>query len=187
MSNPALTRDKLRQLTLGSTRSFTPRKVVLRDASKPRVLEKVLDENGKVVLEQELDERGEVKFDAEGNEVFVEKERYRHPPLIGEDGGEVFVEVKPPSVKQRGRILELAMDSKTKLVDPARLQVEAVIALTYAPGTEIKTFDDRDREALLARPTGDFVDDIFEVIGPMLNTEEADEIARKNSKRTATA
>jgi hypothetical protein len=173
-------RDLLRSMTLGGERRPFKRKLVpMRDYSKPRALELVLDEEGNPVLEQERDERGEVRVNDRGEPLMRQKQRYRHPVRLRDDGTPACVEVREPSQKQRSDILRAAgahtidqAKMTTRTLDMAALQVETVIALTYVPGTDIKVFSDADRAALLSQPAGGWPDDIFEVASPLMNVDE---------------
>lgn len=175
-------RDKLRSATLGSRMQFQRVLVPIRDAKQPRRLEADLTPAGEPVLEQVKDERRQPLFDLDGQPVMQPKQRVRHPPLIGDDGQPMLVEVREPTLKQRAAIYRAAgiasANAERDGIDMAALQVEAVIACTFEPGTEVRVFDERDRPALLAQPAGGFCDDLFEVIQPLLNSSEKE--AEKN-------
>ena len=184
-------RDFLRSLTLGSPqRQFRRKLVVIRDASKPRQQEVELDLEGAAVMEPVLDAADKQVFDDAGAPVMREKKRYRHPPLIAEDGKQRHLEVREPSLKQRAAIFRAAgitaANAQKDGFDQAQLQVEAVVALTYEPGTNVKIFDEKDRPSLLAQPAGGFVDDLYDVISPLMNLE-SEETTAKNSKGTVSA
>lgn len=174
-------RDLLRRLTLGAPqRQMKKRLVVIRDASRPRVLEVELDEEGKPKLEQVLDDVKKLLFDDEGKPVMREVKRYRHPPAIKEDGSVACVEVREPGIKQRAAIFRAAGVSSGEVasIDMAVLQVETVVALTYEPGTNVKVFGDADKPALAAQLAGGFVDDIFEVAYPLMNAAREEEVEK---------
>ncbi len=170
------TRDQLRSLTLGAPARQMRRKLVtLRDATKKRVLEVELDEEGQPVLEPDLDKKKRPILDDAGEPVMREKKRYRYPPLIDSEGKAAQVEVREPGLKIRAAIYRAAGVSagEESTVDLARLQVETVVALTYEPGdNNTKIFTDADKPALLAQLAGGFVDDIFEVAFPLMNVDE---------------
>lgn len=181
-------RDMLRSLTLGAPpRQMRKRLVTLRDASQPRRPEDELDEEGQPVLEQATDGNGEQLFDETGKPVMRTKQRYRHPPLLLQDGKLAQVEVREPGIKQRAAIYRAAGVSaagEESKFDMAQLQVETVVALTYEPGTNIKIYSEADKPALLAQLAGGFVDDIFEVAQPLMNSAKEQDV-EKNSKGTA--
>jgi hypothetical protein len=170
------TRDQLRSLTLGAPARQMRRKLVtLRDATKPRVQEVELDEEGQPVLEQELDKRKRPVTDDAGEPVMVPKKRYRYPPQLDSEGKVAQVEVREPGIKLRAAIYRAAGVSagEEASVDLAKLQVETVVALTYEPGDgQTKIFTDADKPALLSQLAGGFVDDIFEVAFPLMNVDE---------------
>lgn len=176
-------REKLRSLTLGAPqRQMRKVLVPLRDASQPRVLESELDAEGKPKLEQALDERKRPVFDDDGKPVMREVKRYRHPPLQLEDGTCAVVEVREPGIKLRSAIYRAAgvssPDVEKEGINVAQLQVEAVIALTYEPGTNVKVFDEKDKPALLAQLAGGFVDDIYEVASELMNAAKEEEVSK---------
>lgn len=173
-------RDFFRSLTLGApARPFAKKLVPLRDSSKPRVLEVELDEEGKPKLEQERDAKKKLLFDDDGKPVMREVKRYRHPPRVKEDGSPAMVEVREPGIKLRGALYKAAgVTADAESFDMAQLQVEAVVALTFVPDTNIKVFDEKDKPQLLAQPSGGFVDDLFEVIQPLMNAAKEEEVAK---------
>lgn len=175
-------RDQLRGLTLGAPpRQMRKVLVPLRDYSLPRVLEIELDEEGKPKLEQALDEKKKKVFDDDGNPVMREVQRYRYPRRTLEDGKPAMVEVREPGLKLRAAIYKAAgvtAGPDGDGIDMAELQVESVVALTYEPGTNVKIFTDADKQALRVQLSGGFVDDIFEIAGPLMNVAQEDEIAK---------
>lgn len=115
--------------------------------------------------------------------------------LDGPDGTPLEVEVRAPSVRARGAILRKAGmlatekpggEAKQLLVE--HMQVEAVLQLSYVPGTNQRIFEETDREAMLEWPAGGFVDQLAEVALPMLNVadDEKKEL-EKNSEGTPSA
>lgn len=175
-------REKLRSFTLGApSRQMRKVLVALRDSTKPRALEVELDAEGKPKLEAELDNRKKPVCDDEGKAVMREVKRYRHPPLQHDDGTKVCVEVREPGLKLRSSIYRaagIAPGAESEGIDMAQLQVEAVIALTYEPGSNVKIFDEKDRQALLAQLSGGFVDDIFEVASDLMNVAKEEEVSK---------
>jgi hypothetical protein len=175
-------RDKLRGLTLGAPpRQMRKVLVPLRDATKPRLLETELDAEGKPKLEGKTDKKKRPVLDDDGRQVMHEVQRYRYPRLQLEDGSPAQVEVREPGLKQRSAIYRAAglTAGEESEIDMAQLQVEAVIALTYEPGSSnVKIFDEKDKPALLAQLAGGFADDIFEVAMDLMNAAKEEEVAK---------
>lgn len=176
-------RDFLRSVTLGAApRQFRKKLVVLRDATQTRVLEVDLDEEGKPKLEQALDAKKKPVFDDDGQPVMQQVKRYRYPPRLKDDGSPAMVEVREPGLKLRSAIYRAAgvssPDVETEGIDMARLQVEAVVALSYVPDTNIKVFDEKDKPALAAQLAGGFVDDIYEVASKLMNVGKEEEVSK---------
>ncbi len=97
-------------------------------------------------------------------------------------------EVRAPSVRARSKILTAAGlvdtdDQKGKgkktQADAGKMQVCAVIACTFAPGTDERVFEDADVETLLDDPAGGIVDAVGEHALKFLNAS-ADKDAAKN-------
>jgi hypothetical protein len=115
--------------------------------------------------------------------------------LEGPDGAPLEVEVRAPSVRARGAILRKAGmlaaekpggDEKQLLVE--HMQVEAVLQLSFIPGTNQRVFEEADREAMLEQPAGGFVDQLAEVALPMLNVSDVErKELEKNSEGTPSA
>jgi hypothetical protein len=173
-------RELLRRLTLGAPpRQMRKKLVPIRDASRPRVLEVEVDEEGKPKSEPMLDEQRQPLFDEQGAPMMREVKRYRHPPALKDDGSAACVEVREPGLKQRAAIFRAAgVTGEGAAIDMAALQVETVVALTYEPGTNIKVFTDADKPALAAQLAGGFVDDIFEVAYPLMNAAKEEEVEK---------
>lgn len=175
-------RETLRTLTLGAPpRQMRKVLVALRDATKKRVLETELDAECNPKMEPVLDAKKKPVFDDEGKPVMRPVKRYRFPPLALPDGKPAQVEVREPGLKQRSAIYRaagIAPGAEAEGIDMAQLQVEAVVALTFEPGTNVKVFDDRDKPALLAQLSGGFVDDIFEVASELMNAAKEEEVSK---------
>lgn len=116
--------------------------------------------------------------------------------LEGPDGTPLEVEVRAPSVRARGTILRKAgmlaaektggAPEKQLLIE--HMQVEAVLQLSYVPGTNQRVYEEADREQLLEQPAGGFVDQLAEVALPMLNVSELErKELEKNSEGTPSA
>ena len=105
--------------------------------------------------------------------------------VFGEDKDEY--EVRAPSVRARNTILgaagALTVDNKdakaSNKVDAARLQVAAIIACTFEPGTNERIFDVTDTEMLLDDPAGGIVDALAKPALDFLNAA-GDKEAAKN-------
>lgn len=175
-------RETLRSLTLGAPpRQMRKVLVSLRDATKQRVLEVELDAEGQPKMEPQLDAKKKPVFDDDGLPVMREVKRYRFPKLQLPDGQLAQVEVREPGLKQRAAIYRaagIAPGAESEGIDMAQLQVEAVVALTYEPGTNVKVFADTDKPALLAQLSGGFVDDIFEVASELMNQAKEEEVSK---------
>jgi hypothetical protein len=177
-----LERDLLRQMTLGApARQMRKKLVPIRDASKPRALEVVLDEEGQPKREPVLDTEKNPVLGDDGQPLTQEVKKYRHPPMLKADGTPVMVEVREPSIKLRASIFKAAgvTGADGEKIDMAELQVETVVALTYVPDTNIKVYTDADKQALRQQLVGGFADDIFEFAYPLMNVS-AEEEAKKN-------
>lgn len=116
------------------------------------------------------------------------KSRPAKSQIVKFDGNEY--EVRAPSVRQRGQILvkagiaaSAAPDKSGKPAEPkapdmARLQVVAVIASTYAPGTDERVFEDADFDGLADSNSGDLVDALAEPALAFLNASMDKEAAK---------
>jgi hypothetical protein len=175
-------RETLRSLTLGAPpRQMRKVLVSLRDATKARVLEVELDAEGQPKMEPQLDTKQKPVFADDGLPVMRQVKRYRFPKLQLPDGQPAQVEVREPGLKQRAAIYRaagIAPGAQSEGLDMAQLQVEAVVALTYEPGTNVKIYADTDKPALLAQLSGGFVDDIFEVASELLNQAKEEELSK---------
>lgn len=90
-----------------------------------------------------------------------------------EINGEEF-EVRQPSVKDRGQLMNKAGVTSTENVDDmdyASLQAYAVIYCTFVPGTNEKVFSDEDYETLLNSPSGTWVDELSRPIMELMNVQ----------------
>lgn len=106
---------------------------------------------------------------------------------LGDDGAPLIVEVREPNVSQHSRILSdagLSGGDVSKL-DHARMQVAAVIACSFVPGTDEKVFDETDRAALLELPAGGWLAQLAQAAIAYLSPDEG--AASKNSEGTASA
>lgn len=112
----------------------------------------------------------------------------KHPPLLDEAGVPLVVEVREPSIAARGAILKAskAASGKTDDIDIAALQLEAVVACTFVPGTQQPVFEAGDRQALLNQPPGGYFDELAAVALRLMNVE-SEKAAEKNSEGTASA
>jgi hypothetical protein len=96
------------------------------------------------------------------------------------DGREI--EIREPTVKDRAAIFRAAKIPGTGEFDNARVQVEAVMACAFVPGTQEKVFEVADLDMLLAQPVGGWFDDLQVAAMTFINGSAA---AAKNSKATA--
>lgn len=109
-----------------------------------------------------------------------------YSPVLDNDGQPVVVEVRQPTVKDRSAITRAAkaQSGDADKVDTGVLIAEAVIKLSFVPGTDERYFEDADRAALLEQPAGGFVDQVGQVALKLMNFG-SDEVAEKNSAKTA--
>jgi hypothetical protein len=97
--------------------------------------------------------------------------------------GDAEIEVRQPSIRGRGIIMKAAgAAAGTDKIDLAALQVEAVIQCCFIKDTELRAFEDADRDNLFNQPAGGFVDELAEVALRLLNVDTGD--LEKNSVRT---
>lgn len=91
--------------------------------------------------------------------------------------GEDEYEVRSPTVKERGQILDAAgivEDGGKVKPDSAKLLVKAVMACTYVPGTDEKVYDAADEAGLEGQPPGGWFDELARVAVEMLNVDTSD-------------
>ena len=85
----------------------------------------------------------------------------------------VEVEIRQPSVKSRKDIMAKAMtDNGT--VDFAEFLTFAVLFNTYVPDTNELVFEDTDYDALMAKPTGGFLDKFGSDAAELMNVEDGE-------------
>lgn len=107
--------------------------------------------------------------------------------LLTINGAEV--EVRQPSMASRARIMragtpDAVLGKKRKKGAPVRneildVQIEAVIACTFVPGTNQPVFDAADRKTFMELPSGSWADKLFEAAMELINVDV--EEAEKNS------
>lgn len=85
-------------------------------------------------------------------------------------------EVKQPSLKERGEFRKKAMKISEDGTDfdIFEFQINAVMALTFVPGTEEKVFDSADRESFESAPCGGWFDKLAAVASELCNVKDAD-------------
>lgn len=178
-------RAAIRKATLGRPAKVVKRLVPVRDEEQPRVREQVLDENGAPEMRAVMVD-GQPVLNDDGTAKMEPVTELRHPPLLGDDGQPIMVEVRRPSVSGRGSIMKAAKAAsgdRDKL-ELAELQIEAVLRCSYEPGTDVLVFDEPDRKDLRVRPVGGWVDDLAEAALELLNIDVKD--VEKNSSGTPT-
>lgn len=103
---------------------------------------------------------------------------------------DIKVEVRQPSVSERGKIMKRSRDSekvetaakgkKAKDVgaedvlsslDYGKMQAWATIYCSYVPETDEKVYEEQDFEALLNRPAGGFVDKLSTAAMNLMNVQ----------------
>ena len=102
--------------------------------------------------------------------------KFRHK--IIEYKGERY-EMRQPTVRARSEIIRRAMyGNDGNAVDMLAAMVWAVIFNTYVPGTDTQVFADTDYDALMAKPTGGFIDTFGEVATGLMDVDS--EIKKNN-------
>lgn len=89
--------------------------------------------------------------------------------------GEHTFELRSPSIAERSEIVKASSKpDKNGEVDInfAKLQVTAVICLTYVPGTNDKVFTAADEAALMQTPAGGLFDQLAEVAVKLVNVKD---------------
>lgn len=165
-------RDLIRGATVGAKKEFARRTVLLTDPTKPFVTEEpVLDANGFPLLDDDY------------KPVVLRKTLFH--PLLDVEGHQVRVELKQPSLKERASIIKAAkaLSADASQVDLAALFAEAVVRLSYVPGTEVRVFNDADKESMLNSAPGSYVDQLGPEALKLLNVDS--EAVEKNSAGTA--
>ena len=87
-----------------------------------------------------------------------------------EDG--IDIEIRQPTVGQRGRMLKAAgiSASQTDIKDIVAMQVAAIVECTYVPGGE-RLFDWNDEEVLAGLPTNSWFDEVANMAMETMNVE----------------
>ena len=95
--------------------------------------------------------------------------------------GDQTIEVRAPTVQSRSDIFKAAklLGGDPEKMEWAALQVTATIECCFVPGTPVKVFERADVQAMLALPTGTFLDEVAKVVMSLMNVSE-DEV-EKNS------
>ena len=95
----------------------------------------------------------------------------------------VDIEIRQPTVGQRGRMLKAAgiTATNTELKDIVAMQVAAIVECVYVPGGE-KLFDWNDEQVLADLPTSSWFDEVANLAMETMNVEGP--AAGKHSQKT---
>lgn len=100
--------------------------------------------------------------------------------IVSYDG--IEVEIKEPSVKDWGEILEKvtsgSTDEENKGMDFKEYLIWSVICCSYVPGTSIRVFEDTDYETFLGKPKSGFITEFSDIAGELMRVDT--ETAAKN-------
>lgn len=95
-------------------------------------------------------------------------------------------EVRQPTLKERGlfrsKAMKISADDSGKGqadFDIFEFQIQAVLGLTLVPGTDIKVFDEKDRESFESSPAGGWFDTLASVATELCNV--SDKTIKKDS------
>lgn len=93
-------------------------------------------------------------------------------------------EIRQPSIGLRSELRTLAsnVEAGGLKFNMLAFLVHAVIKMTYVPGTDILVFGETDYEAILAQPTGGYMDSFSEVASELLNIEDKNNADGDESK-----
>ncbi len=95
-------------------------------------------------------------------------------------GKKYMVEVRQPTMRQRGKILAKAgATSKAEDQDLSAMVVHAAVACSFFPGTNVSCFDPHEAERLMQLPAGCYVDQLGNRALKLMNVE-APEAAKKS-------
>ena len=91
---------------------------------------------------------------------------------------DIKVEVRQLSLSDRRDYMQSSIDSKTNSADILKLQVNAIIASCYVPGTDSKVYEDTDYKSISDSVTGGYADTLWEAVQRLSNFTVDD--AKKN-------
>jgi len=115
-----------------------------------------------------------VSRDAIRTRILSGKNKHRKTKIIDFMGEEV--EVRQPTVKQ---VQELAKEARKEDSDAVLL---SIIEYCYVPGTDVKVFEDADKDELLGLPVGDWLNNLNKAIEEMTGVDVR--MAEKNLNET---
>jgi hypothetical protein len=106
----------------------------------------------------------------------AKQKNFKHEIVKFDD---IDVEIRQPTVGDRASIIDSAATPDEKApngvrVDLAKLQVSAVLACAFVPGSDEKAYDEADRPSMLAAPAGGWFDDLAKVAMRMVNVDVGD-------------
>lgn len=161
-------KDQLRALSVGAKKKF-----------RCELVELVVDEG---VLR-----RPRAKVQAVRELAAVDgAETTKSVPMVNDDGSPVMIdpdaglervtyEIRQPSIDARSAILTGAgAFNKSKPTDTLKLQIHALVACAFVPGTDEKIFDVADFDSLKAQPTGSWADELSSVALGFLNVQQSE-------------
>jgi len=119
----------------------------------------------------------EVK-DSDGNVVALE--------LVGfDDKNPIEVEVRQPTVKQRNDLLTKCRRADGSGVDEMEFILQCAIRFVYDPVSGERIYDEKDYDALISQPAGDFVDQFGGEAIELLSLGNPEKKSANSSKTTS--
>lgn len=101
--------------------------------------------------------------------------------IVDLDGQEKDIEVREATVGQRIEITERCANAETGKFSLLRFYVEATLQCCYVPGTNVRHFTEKDREAINNLPVSrDFTEKIGTVAARLMNAHATGEGVEKN-------
>lgn len=100
---------------------------------------------------------------------------FRRESVTDDEGNQY--EVLQPTIKQRAELRK----STTKVTkdgvefDFFEFMIRAAIAFTVIPGTTTRVFDDEDYDAIVASPSGSFIDKLSQAASKVCNIDDDEE------------
>ena len=86
---------------------------------------------------------------------------------------DVKIELRSPTVRERGALFDAHYSADGTIADPSRLAVDAVIACAYDPDTGEKVFTDDDVDFLYERSSV-VLDRLAAAVTPLVSPTETD-------------
>lgn len=98
-----------------------------------------------------------------------------------EHKGNTF-EFVQPALRERKDLIKKVTDADGN-IDSVALMVEAVIALTVVPDTEVRVYEAADRESMMGFPSGSFVDEFAGKALAILNGTSEEDAGAEDAKK----